>query len=171
MEFFDVIKNRYSFRSYNTRIVEKQKINKIIDAVNTAPSAGNLQAYEVYIVRSEEKKKALSKAAFNQTFLIEAPICLVFCANSARSRRRYGTRGETLYSIQDATIAATFAMLAIVDLGLSSVWVGAFDEEEVASVIGSTTHRPIAILPVGYAVEKPQSRIRRANKDVFHESD
>ena len=56
-------------------------------------------------------------------------------------------RGETLCSVQDATIAATYAMLAAVDLGLSTVWLGAFDDDEVAKIFGAETLSGIPELP------------------------
>jgi len=128
-----------------------------------------LQAYEIFLVRDEEKKRALAEAALGQEFIAEAPIVLVFCANPSRSASRYGSRGRDLYSIQDATIACSFAMLAATSLGLGSCWVGAFDEEEVKKVLGIKEFRPIAILPIGYPAEKPYKTSRRSLKDLVHE--
>ena len=168
MEFFDLIQKRHSIRAYSSRHIEEMKLNRIMDAISSAPSAGNLQAYEVFVVKSEAKKKALARAAFDQDFIIQAPVCLVFFANPRRSSVRYGSRGETLYSVQDATIAATFAMLAAVDLGLSTVWLGAFDDDEVAKIFGAETLHPVAVLPIGYPAEEPEVTSRRALEDVFH---
>ncbi len=47
MEFFDVVNNRKSVRAYAARPVEDEKVNAILNAANQAPSAGNLQAYEM----------------------------------------------------------------------------------------------------------------------------
>ena len=132
-----------------------------------APSAGNLQAYQVHILRKQDKKEALAKAAFDQTFLAEAPVCLVFCADPSRSAPKYGERGTELYSVQDATIAATYAMLAAVDLGLSTVWIGAFDEEKVQELVGDRSVRPVAMVAVGYPAEEPQATPRRAIEEIF----
>ena len=58
-------------------------------------------------------------------------------------------------------------MLAATALGLSSTWVGAFDEEAVARAIGATGgKRPVAMLPVGYPAESPESTPRRPVSDI-----
>ena len=132
-----------------------------------APSAGNLQAYRVHIFRNQEKRDALAKAAFDQKYVSEAPVCLVFCADPSRSAPKYGERGSELYSVQDATIAGTYAMLAAVDLGLATVWVGAFDEEQVKEVVGENSLRPVAMFALGYPAEEPEVTSRRAIEDIF----
>jgi nitroreductase len=168
MDFLELIRKRHSIRAYSPVAVEEEKLDIIMEAASSAPSAGNLQAYEVFVVKGERKKRELAKAAQDQDFIIAAPICLVFFASPHRSSAKYGHRGETLYCMQDATIAATFAMLAAVDLGLCTVWLGAFDDREVAKVCSVESLRPVAILPVGYPAEEPEATPRRAVKDVFH---
>jgi nitroreductase len=132
-----------------------------------APSAGNLQAYQVRVVRDESKRKALADASYGQGFIAEAPVCLVFCADPDRSAAKYGERGSELYSLQDATIAGTFAMLAAVDLGLATVWVGDFDEKRVQQVLEVKSIRPVAIFSLGYASEQPKPSPRRAIEEIF----
>jgi nitroreductase len=169
MDFFDVVKERHSIRAYQPQAVEPEKLQELLQTINRAPSAGNLQAYEVYLVRDAERKSALWKSAYNQDFLMQAPLILVFCAHAARSAERYQKRGIELYCVQDATIACTFAMLAATTLGLSTVWVGAFDETAVREIIGAPQeHRPMAMLPIGYAAETPRNRPRRKLDDLVH---
>jgi len=169
MEFFDVVKERHSIRAYNAEPIEPEKLQQILEAINRAPSAGNLQAYEVYLICDANRKTALAKAAYDQEFLIQPPMVFVFCAHADRSADKYEKRGIELYCVQDATIACTFAMLAAAALGLSTVWVGAFDEDEVRRAIGGPQdHRPVAILPVGYPAESPQTRSRRSLNDIVH---
>ncbi len=126
-----------------------------------------MQAYQVHVFRNREKKEALARAAFDQTFIIEAPVCLVFCADAGRSAIKYGDRGAQLYSVQDATIAGTYAMLAAVDMGLATVWVGAFEEKKVREVVGMESGRPVAMFAIGYAAEEPQPTPRRAIEEIF----
>ena len=169
MDFFDVVKERHSIRAYQPQAVEPEKLQELLQAISRAPSAGNLQAYEVYLVTDAERKSALWKSSYNQEFLMQAPLVLVFCAHAARSAERYQKRGIELYCIQDATIACTFAMLAATALGLSTVWVGAFDETAVREIIGAPQeHRPVAMLPIGYAAETPRNRPRRKLDDLVH---
>ncbi len=170
MDFFEVIKKRRSIRSFQEKGIEQDKIDVILEAANAAPSAGDLQAFEIYLVRSEIKLRDLVYAALAQHFIAEAPIALVFCVHPRRSSIKYGARGIELYCIQDATISCTYAQLAATALGLGSVWVGAFDDDMVLEVIGAPESlRPVAILSIGYPAESPTTTPRRGIKNIVHE--
>ncbi len=170
MDFFEVLAGRHSVRAYTDQPVPPEKVGAILDAINRAPSAGNRQAFEVYLIRGAEQRRALAKAADDQDFLAQAAVVLVFCTHPALNIDRYGQRGAGLYCIQDATIACCFAMLAAAALGLATVWVGAFNEEEVRRVICALEEqRPVAILPIGYAAETPEIRPRRRLEALVHE--
>lgn len=170
MDFFEVVKRRHSIRKFKEKEVEKDRIKKLLEVANSAPSAGNLQAYQIFVVRDKAKQKRLARAAVDQDFLAQAPLNLVFCSDPFRSGRTYGTRGETLYSIQDATISCTQVHLAAVELGLGSVIVGAFDEAEVSKILGIPPDlRPIIILPIGYPDESPEKTPRRSLDDLVCE--
>ena len=167
MEFFEVLTQRRSVRSYTSQPVEESTLRRIFEAANTAPSAGNLQAYQVRVVRDQAKKDALVSATYGQGFIADAPVCLIFCADLDRSAAKYGERGSELYSVQDATIAATFAMLTAVNLGLATVWVGDFDEKKVQQVLEVKSIRPVVIFSLGYAAEQPKPSPRRAVEEIF----
>lgn len=170
MDFFKIVEERHSMRAFANKAVEEEKLRRILEIANRAPSAGNLQGYEIFVVRKVEQKRALVEVAYGQGFIAEAPLVLIFCANPARSAVRYRERGERLYSVQDATIACTYAMLAASALGLSSVWVGAFDEEGVRQAAGIPPDLlPVAMLPIGYAGESPRRTPRRPLEDIVHE--
>ena len=121
-----MIKRRRSVRAFAPEAVEAEKVTQVLAAANVAPSAGNLQGYEIFRVTREKERAALARAALDQFFVAQAPMVLVFCANQVRSAAKYRERGARLYAIQDATIACAFAMLAATALGLGTVWVGAF---------------------------------------------
>lgn len=166
MDFFDVLLQRHSVREFSTRAVEEMKLNKILGAANTAPSAGNLQSYQIVVVRDPKQKAALARAAFDQDFIQAAPLILVFCADPARSAAKYHRRGTELFCIQDATIAASYAQLAAAALGLGAVWVGAFDENLVARIVGGL--KPVCILPIGYPGGAPEVTPRRKLAELVH---
>ena len=169
MDLFEVIHARQSIRLYTEQSIEDEKLQRILQAAADAPSAGNRQAYEIYLVRDLELRKQLVQAAGEQEFLAQAPVVLVFCTHPARNAERYAQRGETLYAVQDATIACTCAMLAVTAQGLGSVWVGAFDEQEVSRILGlPSDQRPVTLLPIGYAGEIPARRNRRSLEDLVH---
>jgi nitroreductase len=167
MDYFEAVKARHSIRAFQKKPVEEEKIRRIIEVLNLAPSAGNLQAYEIVVVKDPVLKDKLAKAALEEDFVSEAPVCFVFLAYPERSSKKYGRRGAELYCLQDATIAATYTMLAATALGLSSVWVGAFDEEAAARAVGAQKDkRAIIILPIGYAAETPEVTPRRPISDT-----
>ncbi len=131
MEFKKVAEKRRSVRSFKDKDIPKKDIKEIIEIGHMAPSAGNRQARDFIVIKDEKKKKGLAKSAYGQSFIAEVPWVIVVCANEERSAERYGDRGRKLYSIQDATAAVQNMLLAVVDKGYGTVWVGAFEEEKV----------------------------------------
>jgi nitroreductase len=169
MEFFNVLEQRHSIRNYSSKPVEREKLDRILAAANRAPSAANLQAYEIFVVTQVKHRAALAKAACAQGFVLVAPVSLVFCANPARNEERFGERGRDLFSIQDATIACAYAQLAAVAQGLGAVWVGAFDPDAVREVLGAPKDlEPVSILTLGYTEGEPEIKERRALEDLVH---
>ena len=69
MYYFEVLNERHSIRAYKNQPVEPEKLQQILDAINLAPSAGNLQAYEVYVVCEAKHKIPLAQGANDQDFL------------------------------------------------------------------------------------------------------
>jgi len=170
MEFFNVISTRRSIRTYQETAVEHDKLERILATLNMAPSAGDLQAYEIVVVQHAAAKHDLAAAAHGQGFLAQAPVVMVFFADPSRSAARYAVRGEKLFSIQDATIAASHAQLAATALGLGSCWVGAFDDRHVAEILDAPTRlHPVCMLAIGYAAERPVHTSRRPLSDLVHD--
>jgi len=169
LDVFEAIKGRRSVRAFTNQPVSDKEVMKLIDAARWAPSAGNIQPWEFVVVKDAEIKRGLSEAALNQTFIEEAPVVIVVCANQTRSSRGYGDRGVNLYCLQDTAAATQNMLLAAYALGFSTCWVGAFQEEEARKVLNLPSGiRPVAIIPVGHPSEKPMSRSRRPLNDVLH---
>lgn len=169
MELSEVIAKRRSIRAFRPLPIEDEKLQRILEAACSAPSAGNLQAYEIILVRDLKVRISLARAALSQLFMADAPVILVFAANQTRSASKYGRRGAELYSIQDATIACAYAQLAATDLGLGSVWIGAFDEQDVRQILNLPPElRPVAMLPIGYPGELPPPSPRRPLSSMVH---
>jgi len=168
MDIFEVFDKRRSVRKYKKRslVEDKEKIIKIFEAANSAPSAGNLQSYEIFVLKDDELGDAVKKGCFKQEFIADASVALIFCTNNSRSK--YGERGEKLYSIQDATIACAYAQLAATALGFGSVWVGSFDPEKIKGML-EIEFDPVAILIIGYSDEKPLKKPRRDVQDLVHD--
>lgn len=166
MEFFEVINRRRSIRRFKDKPITESQLQKILEAINSAPSAHNAQSYELIIVESLEKKKELAEAALGQEYVEKAPINIVFCANPSRTEETNPKIARD-YAFADACIACAYAQLAAVDLGLGSVWIGAFHRDEVSRILNlSRDWEPVAILPIGYPDEKPPKRPRRSLRDL-----
>lgn len=166
----ELCSTRHSVRKFSPQPVSDGLINELLEVVRTAPSAGNLQAYQIYVVKDAQVRKNLATAALGQTFIANAPVVLAFMALPHTSAKRYGDRGEKLYAVQDATIASTYAMLAATALGLSSTWVGAFRENEVKQVLDSSVDQlPVVLLPLGFEAEKPFVTPRKPLNEIVRE--
>jgi nitroreductase len=169
LDFFDVLASRRSVRAFTREPVTEEELSAVLKAIRSAPSAGNLQAFEVVAVRDRPAIAKLAGAAAGQTFIAGAQVCLVFLANPARSAVDYGDRGRSLYCVQDATIAACHAHLACAALGLCSVWVGAFSDEAVRDAVAAPRDLiPVCVLPIGRPAESPKPTSRRALSDLVH---
>ncbi len=167
-DIFEVIKNRRSVRSFTSEKVSDDKLEKMIEMAQMAPSAGNLQSWEFIIIKKKDTREKLASVA-GQKFISEPPVLIVVCANQDRSSRKYGERGSNLYSIQDSAAAIQNILLTAQSLDLSSCWIGAFDEEAVSQILNIPEGiRPVALLPVGYAKEVPNRPKRYPSNKVVH---
>lgn len=168
MEVLEAIKGRRSVRAFKNGNVSKGIVNELVDAARWAPSAGNIQPWEFIIVRKVEIKRKLAKAALSQSFIKEAPVVIVICANVTLSYYGYGARGKALYCIQDTAAATQNMLLAAYSFGLGTCWVGAFREEEVKEALRIPEGiKPVAIVPVGLPAESPSPRSKRPLSHVI----
>jgi len=165
-DLFRVLSTRRSTRRFAKTKIEDWKVEKILAAADTAPTAGNFQGLEVYYVKNKKAKEALVEAANNQPF-VNAPIVLIFCMNPSRVKIDFPPDILKKFSLQDATLAAAYAQLAAHALGLSSIWIGMIDEEKVKKII-DTDLRPSSILCIGYPATRKPPKSRRKLKDLIH---
>lgn len=163
MEFFELMKARRSTRKFDpTRPVTDDQVDKILEAAIWAPSSGNTQCGRYFVVRDPKVKEDLALRAGHQTFIAEAPLVIVVCADLEAVGRSYGKKGRELFAIQDTAAAIENMLLAAVDLGLSSCWIGAFEQDKAAKFLGLKDDLlPVAMLPVGYSDAKPKPPPRK----------
>jgi SagB-type dehydrogenase family enzyme len=102
------------------------------------------------MVSDRDVRLDLGRAAVNQTWLAEASAVFVFAAIYERTTRKYGERGVR-YVHMDAGFAAENLHLQAVALGLGTVVMGAFVDDDVHRVMQlSADQHPLLILPVGW---------------------
>jgi nitroreductase len=165
-DLFEVMKRRRSTRKFDTKPVENWKIEKILAAADTAPTAGNFQGFEIFHVKNNKMKEKLVKAANNQPY-VNAPLVLVYCKNPSRVKLQFPKTTLTKFAIQDATLAAAYSQLAATALSLSTIWIGMIDEKEVAEIIG-TDLVPSSILCIGYPIKRKFPKPRRNLSELIH---
>jgi SagB-type dehydrogenase family enzyme len=94
----------------------------------------------------------LARATLDQEFIIEAPVDIVICALYHRTSYRYGRRGERYVHIEVGHVGENIHLQAVA-LGLATVEVGAFHDEEVREVLGVEEQiKPLYIMPLGKAM-------------------
>ncbi|HYA27087.1 MAG TPA: nitroreductase family protein [Thermodesulfovibrionales bacterium] len=169
MEILKAVKERRSIRTFLKKDISREDVDKLIEALIWAPSAGNLQARKFYFVQDKGLKKEIVSAALGQFFIAEAPLVIVACTDSVIFSR-YGDRGVNLYAIEDVAASIMGLMLVAHENGLGSVWVGAFREDRLIEILDLPHNlRPVAIVPVGYPskVPPPPSRVSKQTAVEF----
>ncbi len=147
MEFEKVIKERFSVRKFQDREIEEEKLLKILEAGRIAPTAKNLQPQRVYVLKGKEKIAKLKDAA-KMTF--GAPVVLLVCADMDVACKISWDNGGTTAQT-DASIAGCQMMLEAWNLGIGSVWVRYFNNEEVKSSFNLPDNiEVVCLLPLGY---------------------
>lgn len=164
-DVFRIFATRRSTRKFAKSKIEEWKVDKILAAADTAPTAGNFQGLKIFYVKNNKTKEALVEAANKQPY-VNAPLVLVFCMDPARVNLKFPQNILEKFSMQDATLAAAYAQIAASGLGLSSIWIGMIDEEKVKSILG-TKLRPSSILCIGYPDKKKPPKSRRKLKELI----
>jgi len=165
-EILKVIKGRRSVRKFQKKSIPEEIVDKLIEALIWAPSAGNLQSRKFYFVFSDKIKEKLVQAASGQDFIAQASLVVVGCTDD-KIAGRYGERGKNLYTICDVAMSIQNMMLLAQEFGLGTCPVGAFDEEKVSKILNiPKSLHPILIIPVGYPAEKPEAPSRVSKKET-----
>lgn len=149
MDFLNLVKERYSCRMLTDRAVEQEKIDKIIECANLAPTGVNKQPFKLWLMQSEEAVENIKKVT---TYTFGANLFFVVGGNPSEAWvRSFDNRN---ISDIDASIVATHIMLAIHDLGLATTWVGKFDAPQLKTIYPEMSGFDlIAIFPIGYPSE------------------
>ena len=146
MNFLEIAKTRYSVRKYKDNAVEKDKLDKILEAGRVAPTGVNAQPQRIIAVTSKEGHEKLSKGA--KTF--GAPVALIVCSDKETAWTR-PIDGKNIADI-DASIVTTHMMLQATELGLGTLWMCWFKPEIIREEFAIPENYEIVnILLVGYA--------------------
>lgn len=164
MEFWDVIKKRYSVRKYQETPVSEELLNKILDAARIAPSADNRQPWYFIVGKNKEIIRKLGDATYDSKFISSAPIIIVGCADKNECWTR--PDGKKYYPV-DIAIAFQQLILAATEVGLGTCWIAELKEGEVQKILELPEHIvPVVMTPVGYSVQERKKTDRKSLKEI-----
>ncbi|MDD5038307.1 MAG: nitroreductase family protein [Dehalococcoidales bacterium] len=159
MRYLDIVKKRYSVRSYRTDPVEDDKLQQILEAARLAPTAANRQPIQFIVIHTAGKEAELGRI-YNRPWFVQAPLIICACGISSQAWVRRGD-GKCYYNV-DVAIAMDHLIMAATELGLGTCWIGAFDPVAVHEVLGLPEEvEPIVFSPLGYPNDAPGLKRRK----------
>ena len=162
--FLNLVKARYSVRSYTDQPVEQEKLDYLMECVRLAPSAVNFQPWLFYIVESDEAKAKLQQC-YKREWFTTAPLYIIACADHTQSWKRRHEGKD--HADVDISIAVEHLCLAATEQGLGTCWVCAFDAALCKSLFNIPEHiEPIALIPLGYPADEAKEKIRKGMDEI-----
>lgn len=168
MNVIDTIYQRRSIRKYTETLVEQEKIDILLKAAMAAPTAANCQPWEFIVVTDSDKlTQVREKLVFAR---YKAPAAIVVCGNMKLAFK--GLSQE--FWVQDCSAATENILLAATSLGLGSVWIGIYPNENnvkaVKGIFNIPTHvTPLSLIYFGYPAEKKTARTRYNEKRIYQQ--
>ena len=179
------IKSRKSVRAFEDRAISSDIKGEILEAAFQAPTAGCQMLYTIIDVTDQEIKERLADLCDHQPFIAQAPMVLVFLADTQRwydsfayagCNPRRPEAGDLLLACSDATIAAQNTVVAAESFGIGSCYIGDILEncEEVRDLLNLPDYVvPTTMLVYGYPTDQQKSRrkpIRFDSSYIVHEN-
>jgi len=143
MDCYDAILTRRSIRRFTAEPVGEDLLERLLRAAMAAPSARNMQPWELVVVTAADRRRQLAAIIPNGKMLPEAPLALLLCGNLDRSVD--DTRPP--YWVVDCAAAAQNVLLAAHSLGLGGVWLGVYPREDRMRGVASVLDLPDTIVP------------------------
>jgi nitroreductase len=163
MEFLELIQKRYSVRAYKATPVEKEKLQKVLEAARLAPTAANKQPFELIVIETKGREADL-KRIYGREWFVQAPLVICACARVSEAWTR---RDGKNYADVDTTIALDHLILAAAALGLGTCWIAAFDPAAAREVLQLPANvEPLAFTPLGYPADKWKPKKRKPLSDL-----
>jgi nitroreductase len=158
MIFSELIRKRYSVRSYKSDAVEDYLLQEVLEAARLAPTAANRQPFQLIVVHTKGREAELQRI-YDRPWFVQAPLIICACGIPTRAWAR---RDSKSYCDIDVAIVMDHLTLAATDLGLGTCWIGAFDPVAARAVLGLPTYvEPIVFTPLGYPNDQPGLKKRK----------
>lgn len=163
MNLLELIKSRYSCRSYLPASVEPEKLDYIMECVRMAPSAVNKQPWRFRIISSEEDKAKLQRC-YVRTWFTSAPMYII--ASIAHDEEWVRSDGKAHGNI-DIAIAVEHLCLAAAEQGLGTCWVCNFDALLCKELFNfANNEEPAVLIPIGYPADEPKPKMRKSITEI-----
>ena len=149
-DFLQLVNARQSDRAYDkSRLVEADKLERILEAGRLAPSACNAQPWRFVVVTDPSLAEKVGKAAAGlgmNKFAKDAPVHILVVEESANITSRLGgkLKGKH-FPLIDIGIVAAHMVLAAESEGLGSCILGWFDEKEIKSLTGIPSSKRVLL--------------------------
>ena len=196
MSTFETIAERRSIRRFTDETIDQEAITRILEAGRLAPSGSNAQPWKFMVIRSEEKKQDIADACYGQKFIAKAPMVVVVLGCNDAYRKRLRRTKELVQSgavearadkrfaegykehvvndknsiqsiVSNCVIAGQNMVLAAQEMGIGSCWVMLMELQRLHEILGLTDSLfPVAVIPMGYPDQSPNSRPRYDLKDI-----
>jgi nitroreductase len=174
MDVKQAIEQRRSVRKYKDTQIEDDKLKILLEGARLAPTGSNTQSGRFIITRNKEMREKIAEVSHKQKWMAQAPL-FISCVADIRVRIPEGElfvdemspQFEVKQCIRDVSIQADHIVLQAEELGLSTCWVGWYNQAEIREVFGLPSDKyVVCVLVVGYADEKPASRMRKAIEEI-----
>ncbi|MFC1952851.1 nitroreductase family protein [Chloroflexota bacterium] len=161
MDFIQLVKKRYSVRSYKSIPVEDDKLNKILEAARLAPTGSNSQAFQLIVIHTAGREEEL-KPLYNKDWFTQAPIIICACAVSVPDQPYNESR-----QYRNIAIVMDHLIMEATDLGLGTCWIGAYDQEATRKILGIPEDaHPVILATIGYADDQPKEKVRKPIEEL-----
>ena len=171
-DFLKLVLSRQSDRSFDkARMVEPEKIERILDIACLSPSACNAQPWKFVVVTDPELSMKVGKAASGMgmnKFAKDAPIHILIVEESVNITSLLGGKvKDKHFPLIDIGIAASHLVLAAESEGLGSCILGWFDEKEIKRLVGIPTSKRLLLdVIIGYPIKEKRKKSRKSKEKV-----
>ena len=150
MSFLELARKRYSCRKYDSRPVDTDKLELILEAGRVAPSAVNFQPWYFYVIQKTDDLEKIHQV-YHREWFRTVPCVIVICGDHNQSWKRMD--GKDHCDI-DAAIVTDHMTLQATELELATCWICNFDLKKTRDLLGLPEHmEPVVLLPVGYPLD------------------
>lgn len=157
MDVYEAIEKRYSVRSYQDRLIEDDKLERVLATARDAPTARNRQQWKMVVVADPRTREQLAEVA-DQPFLARAPVILAIVGLTPEENMHCQVPTDPV----DCAIVLEHVALAATAEGLGTCWIGHFDQEGCRKVLGVPASAwVIELMPIGYPAADQPPRKRK----------